>query len=58
VFVNRASSHRLSVKVALARYLSEVTPTKRHTTQYREHGRIRTHLRTEDLVVKLDRAMD
>jgi integrase len=42
VFVNRASSHRLSVKVALARYLSEVTPTKRHTTQYREHGRIRT----------------
>jgi hypothetical protein len=36
VFVNRASSHRPSVKVALARYCAEVTPTKRNTTQYRE----------------------
>ena len=41
VFVNRASSHRLSVKVALARYGAEVTPTKRNTTQYREKGRIK-----------------
>ncbi len=41
VFVNRASSHRLSVKVALARYCAEVTPTKRNTTQYREKGRIK-----------------
>jgi integrase len=41
VFVNRASSHRLSVRVALARYGAEVTPTKRNTTQYREKGRIK-----------------
>jgi len=41
VFVNRASSHRLSLKVALARYCAEVTPTKRSTTQYREKGRIK-----------------
>lgn len=41
VFVNRASSHRLSVKLAPARYMAEVTPTKRITTQYREAGRIK-----------------
>lgn len=41
VFVNRASSHRLSVKLALARYMAEVTPTKRITTQHREAGRIK-----------------
>ena len=42
VFVNRASSHRLSVRVALDRYLADVTPTKRPTTAYRERSRIKT----------------
>lgn len=42
VFLQRASVHRLGVKDALARYLAEVTPTKRRSTQYRERGRAAT----------------
>jgi len=42
VFVNRASSHRQSVRVALDRYLAEVTPTQRASTAYRERSRIKT----------------
>ncbi|MEO7773381.1 MAG: integrase, partial [Steroidobacteraceae bacterium] len=41
VFVNRATSHRLSVASALDRYFKEVTPTKRATTAYREPSRIK-----------------
>ncbi len=40
VFVNRASSHRLELGASLDRYLSEVTPTKRPSTAYREKTRI------------------
>ncbi len=39
VFVNRASSHRLSITHALDRYLAEITPTKRATTALREKPR-------------------
>lgn len=42
VFVNRATSHRQSARVALDRYLAEVTPTKRASTAYRERSRIKT----------------
>jgi integrase len=41
VYVNRASSSRLSIEAALDRYRVEVTPTKRPTTQSREVRRIR-----------------
>ena len=36
VFINRADSHRLKLSVALDRYLSEVSPTKRASTASRE----------------------
>lgn len=36
VFVNRASSHRLSLSHAIDRYLAEVTPTKKASTADRE----------------------
>lgn len=36
VFINRADSHRLKLSVALDRYLSEVSPTKRPSTASRE----------------------
>ena len=39
VFINRADSHRLKLSVALDRYLSEVSPTKRATTSARERRR-------------------
>lgn len=39
VFVNRASSHRLSLNHALDRYLAEVTPVKRASTADREQRR-------------------
>jgi integrase len=38
VFVNRASSHRLTVSAALDRYHAEVTPTKRSSTAKRERA--------------------
>jgi len=36
VYIHRASGERLTLKVALARYQAEVTPTKRPSTQTRE----------------------
>ena len=42
VFINRADSHQLTLKVALDRYLSEITPTKRATTASRELRRAKT----------------
>jgi len=41
VFVNRASSHRLSVGHAIDRYAAEITPTKRATTAERELRRMK-----------------
>lgn len=42
VFVNRASSHRLSLAHAIDRYLSEITPTKRRSTADSEKRRAKT----------------
>lgn len=42
VFINRADSHHLTLKAALDRYLSEITPTKRATTASRELRRAKT----------------
>ena len=42
VFINRADSHQLTLKAALERYLSEITPTKRPTTAEREKRRAKT----------------
>jgi integrase len=42
VFINRADSHQLTLKAALDRYLSEITPTKRPTTAVREARRAKT----------------
>jgi integrase len=42
VFINRADSHQMTLKVALDRYLSEVTPTKRPSTAIREKRRGKT----------------
>ncbi len=42
VFINRADSHQLTLKAALDRYLSEITPTKRATTASRELRRAKT----------------
>ena len=36
VFINRADSQQLTLKAALERYLSAITPTKRATTASRE----------------------
>ena len=36
MFINRADSHRLKLSVALERYLSEASPTKRVSTASRE----------------------
>jgi integrase len=53
IYVNRASSHRLSVRVVLDRYFAEVTPTKRPSSAYRERSRVKTlkaHLGSYSLV--------
>lgn len=42
VFLDRASAHGWGLAAALARYLAEVTPTKRRSTQTRERGRAAT----------------
>jgi hypothetical protein len=42
VFINRADSHQLTLEVALDRYVSEVTPTKRPSTVIREKRRAKT----------------
>lgn len=39
VFIQRAASERTTFEVAMKRYLSEVMPTKRPTTQYTERNR-------------------
>ena len=39
VFINRADSHRLKLNVALDRYVSEVSPTRRASTASREFRR-------------------
>ena len=42
VFINRADSHHLTLKAAIDRYGSEITPTKRPTTAVREGRRAKT----------------
>ncbi len=42
VFINRADAHHLTLRVALDRYLSEVTPTKRPSTASRETRRAKS----------------
>ena len=37
VFIQRAASERMTFEAAMKRYLAEVTPTKRPTTQNRTH---------------------
>ena len=39
VFIQRAASERMTFEVAMKRYLAEVTPTKRPTTQNNERKR-------------------
>lgn len=40
VFIQRAASERMTFEVAMKRYLAEVTPTKRPTTQNNERKRV------------------
>jgi hypothetical protein len=42
VFINRADSHSMTLAAALDRYLSDITPKKKPSTQIREKGRIKT----------------
>lgn len=42
VFINRADSHGMMLATALDRYLSDITPKKKPSTQIREKGRIKT----------------
>ncbi|MEP7311825.1 MAG: site-specific integrase [Pseudomonadota bacterium] len=42
VFVNRASSHRISFSVAMDRYMAEVSPVKRGSTGTRERSLAKT----------------
>lgn len=42
VYIQRAPAERMTVAVALKRYLKEVTPTKRPSTQVGEHKKAQT----------------
>lgn len=45
VYIQRAPAERMTVEAALTRYLREVTPTKRESTQVSEHKKAQPLLR-------------
>ncbi|HEY0201042.1 MAG TPA: site-specific integrase, partial [Burkholderiaceae bacterium] len=45
VYIQRASAERMTVEAALKRYLLEVTPTKRESTQTGEHKKAQALIR-------------
>jgi len=45
VYIQRGPSERMTVEAALTRYLREVTPTKRESTQIGEHKKAQASIR-------------